>query len=84
MHPRYDSMGLSLPRRPWTDELSQFLHISSPLELKNKVEQLVTDYSLWAKIVKAQREFYEQRFNTYAGGAAPVEKYLKIGMEQAA
>jgi hypothetical protein len=76
IHPRYDMRGLSLPRNPWNDEISKFLHVSSAREMANKVAMLRLDYNLWLKIVMAQRQLFVDRFSFYKGGTLKIEECL--------
>ena len=81
IHPKYDTQGLILPRNG-ADDLSAFLHVRFPQEVKQKVQALTEDYELWKRVVEKQRKFFEHRFFSYGGGAWMVEKVLREQMEK--
>lgn len=86
-HPRYDVHGSIIPKTvnqkikhnfPEAVELSDFLRVNTPEQLRERVEAVKNSDELWDKISKLQRTYYERAWEYYRGGARHVEERLGI------
>jgi hypothetical protein len=91
-HPEYDVQGniLPLPGKPhWTDQygkdvrgevqtLSNFLRVTSPEELHEKVKGVTNDDVTWDHIAVMQRDYFELAFQHWRGGARKIEEAIGL------
>lgn len=92
-HPAYDDQGHIMPiegRPHWTDapgsypqreelqQLSNFLRVKSPEDLRKRVEAVAQDNDLWRKATRLQRTYFEEAFKHWRGGARRIEEELNL------
>lgn len=75
-HPLYDEQDNILSDAP--AELREWLRVSSPEQLRKRVEFLAQNQTAWEWIIDAQRAHFESRFESTHGGVIEIEKRLGL------
>jgi hypothetical protein len=88
-HPDYDIQGHIIPRNSYqaggrperVKRLTEFLRVSNPGQLKERVERVQNDDGLWKEITTLQRIHFEEAWKKWHGGAAMIEARLGLMKE---
>lgn len=88
-HPRYDDQGHILPNEKSTrafssdaEMLGQYLRVSSPQQLAERVEEVTSNPDLYYAIVTAQRRHYEDIFRRWKGGVLAVGDRIEFELNR--
>lgn len=83
-HPEYDKQGHILPHWDENGEfisedqkfLSKWLRVTSPDQLKRRVDYLCNNEEVWRNLIETQRRYYENRYHQTQGGTYMIQERL--------